>query len=278
MRDPSSVHSFYEYSDQVPDVIVIPDLPPCDIPDYDLNDEKSFKKYIFDIEKVVRNSHEYRKMVNYLRDYMDMNKCSFFEAVSNADSPKIRIEIHHEPLTLHDYVTIVYNKRVAFHESLEIELVAKEVAWLHYAMRVGLIPLSETVHELVHNQYLFVPSTKVYGHYQRFVQDYGPFMDLEQRDTLERIEQMSLVYDQHEHQQILTKKFIYVDATGSYKLPSLQEVSAMLKGEIRRIMDNPVSPQQTEVTQTIKQENEQVHSTRPVEWEPITFYAYIPKT
>ena len=258
MRDPDGLHSFYEYADEVPDVIKIKDLPPCTIPDYDLNDEKSFTKYLQDIEKVVRTSFEYKQMINYLRNYCDMNKCSFYQSVSNADTPKIHIEIHHDPLSLYDIVVIVYNKRAAFHESLEVEHVAKEVMYLHYDMQVGLIPLSETVHELVHNQYLFVPSNKVYGKYKQFVMDYKPFIPLEQMNILDRIESLTSEFEGSEYNQILSKKFIYVDATGAYNLPRLEDVMASIKSHIRDIMDNPPRPIE-------------IPKEEPNYWKPIIF-------
>ena len=257
-RDPENIHSFYEYADSVPNAIKLNDLAPCPIPDYDLNDEKDFKNYLRDIERIVRGSFEYRRMVNYLRDYLDMNKCSFYESVSNADTTKIKIEIHHEPLSLYDIVVIVYNKRVAFHESLEVEHVAKEVMYLHYQMHVGLIPLAETVHELVHNQYLFVPSTKVYGRYKQFVESYKAFIPLEQLDILDRIEQLTYAYEADEYKQLLAKKFIYVDASGAYNLPKLEDVALMVKSRIREIMDDPPSPKEYP-----KEQNEG--------WEPIIF-------
>lgn len=258
MRDPDGLHSFYEYADEVPDVIKIKDLPPCTIPDYDLNDEKSFTKYLQDIEKVVRTSFEYKQMINYLRNYCDMNKCSFYQSVSNADTPKIHIEIHHDPLSLYDIVVIVYNKRAAFRESLEVEHVAKEVMYLHYDMQIGLIPLSETVHELVHNQYLFVPSNKVYGKYKQFVMDYKPFIPLEQMNILDRIESLTSEFEGSEYNQILSKKFIYVDATGAYNLPRLEDVMASVKSHIRDIMDNPPRPIE-------------IPKEEPNYWKPIIF-------
>jgi hypothetical protein len=173
-----------------------------------------------------------------------MNKCSFYESVSNADTTKIKIEIHHEPLSLYDIVVIVYNKRVAFHESLEVEHVAKEVMYLHYEMEVGLIPLAETVHELVHNQYLFVPSTKVFGKYQKFVEDYRPYIPLEQLDILDRIEQLTATYEADEYKQLLSKKYIYVDLSGSYSLPRLEDIAHSVKDRIREIMEDPPEPKE----------------------------------
>ena len=93
---------------------------------------------------------------------MDMNQCSFLQ-VSNNDAYKIKIEIHHYPFTLYDIVCIVYKKRVANYESLDVEMIAKEVTMLHYKLLVGLIPLSVTVHQLVHEGKLFIPVQNVLG-------------------------------------------------------------------------------------------------------------------
>ena len=165
-RDPDNLYRFVDYAEAVPNYIDIPELDPFTKPDYDLNDDKEYEHYLRDIEKVVRGSFEYQRMVAYLRENLDMNQCSFYQGVSNLATTKIRIEIHHEPLSLYDIVSIVVRKRSHFGESLEVEYVAKEVAYNHYTMSVGLIPLSETAHELVHNQYLFIPNSKVFGNWR----------------------------------------------------------------------------------------------------------------
>lgn len=241
MINPEGIHQQYEYVDEIPEVIRLGELPPYDRYDYDLSDEKSFDTYIKDIEAIIRGSHEYRKMVKYLRENLDMNKCSFYENVSNVDSTKIRIEIHHAPFGLHDIVMIVYNKRVAFRESLEVELVAEEAMWLHYKTWVGLIPLSETVHELVHNQYIFVPCTKVYGKWLEFANRYEPYMAPEMKETLNAIIEASK-YAEENSKTILSKKYIYIDVSGAYDLPKMEDVAHMLKQRIADLMDDPPVP------------------------------------
>lgn len=242
MIDPKELHQQYEYVDDVQDVIRISELPVYDRWDYDLADDKSFKQYIDAIERIVRSSFEYRQMVNYMRDYLDMNKCAFYENISNADTTKIRIEIHHAPFFLRDICYIVYNKRVAFNEPLDEEMVAKEVMFLHYNHWVGLIPLSETVHELVHNQYIFVPCDKVYGNWKEFYNRYRPYMGPEQIEALENIIDASKYADNLEHETILRKKFIYVDASGAYSLPKMEDVAALLKRRITTLMEDPQKP------------------------------------
>lgn len=236
MRDPDGLVSSYEL-ECPPTVIEMKDIPEYNLYDFDLSDEKSFRKYIQTIEKTVRTSFEYRQMVQYLREYMDMNKCAFYENVNNIDTTKVHIEIHHEPLSLYDICLIVYNKRVAFNEPLDEEFVAKEVMYLHYNLMVGLIPLAETVHQLVHAQYLFVPTTAVLGKYKEFVNRYEPYMLPEQIETLDHIEEATKTYNMNDAETILSKNYIYVDMTGSYKLPKTEEIVGMLKDRIKTIMD-----------------------------------------
>ena len=237
MRDPDGLTKEYEL-ETPPAIIKMNEIPEYDIPDYDLNDEKSFKKYIQNLEKDVRSSYEYKALIKYLREYMDMNQCAFYKNINNIDSTAIYIEIHHEPLSLYDICIIVYNKRLQFNEPLDEEYVAKEVMYLHYNLMVGLIPLAETVHELVHAQYLFVPTTAVLGKYREFVDRYHDFMLPEQLETLEHIEEATKTYDGSDAKTLLSKNFIYMDMTGAYDLPKTEDIVNMLKDRIKEIMQS----------------------------------------
>lgn len=237
VRDPNSLVKIYELENP-PAIIKMDEIPEYNLYDFDLNDEKSFKKYIQTLEKTVRSSYEYKAMVQYLREYMDMNQCAFYSNVNNTDTSKVRIEIHHEPFSLYDICLIVYNKRVAFNEPLDEEYVAKEVMYLHYNLLVGLIPLAETVHQLVHSQYLFVPTTAVLGKYREFVDRYEPYMLPEQLETLEHIEAATKVYRDDDAHVLLGKNYIYVDMSGSYELPKYEDIIGVLKEKIREVMDN----------------------------------------
>lgn len=237
MRDPNSIVKSYEL-DSPPATIEMREIPDYNLYDFDLNDEKSFKKYIQSIEKAVRTSFEYKAMAKYLREYMDMNQCAFYQNVNNTDTTKVHIEIHHEPLSLYDICLIVYNKRVVFNEPLDEEYVAKEVMYLHYNLMVGLIPLAETVHQLVHAQYLFVPTTAVLGKYREFVDRYKPYMLPEQLEVLEHIEEATKVYDSDDAKTILSKNYIYVDMSGAYSLPKTEDIICMVKDRIRELVES----------------------------------------
>lgn len=258
MRDPNNIKQFEEEIDG--NIIIINSLPSYNIEDYDLFDEKDFKKYLDDVEKAVRTSFEYKEFISYLREYMDMNKCSYYENVNNIDTFKIKIEIHHEPITLYDMCIVVYNKRVALHEDLDVEMVAKEVMYLHYLLYVGLIPLAETVHELVHNQYLFVPTTKVLGYYKNFVESYKEYFLPEQLETLEKIEEATedLEYVNNSYKDLLKVNYIYIDASGAYNLPTAEDMVNIMKArlcDIKHSNNNqnaPILPDNVEAKPLIK--------------------------
>jgi hypothetical protein len=236
MRDPINMKSIVYNNDEVT-ILQINEIPEYDLKDWDLEDEKDFKKYMKTIENNIRHSYEYREMINFLRNNMDMNKCSFYENVNNIETYKIKIHIHHDPITLYDICLVIYNKRKYYGESLSEEMIAKEVMFVHYSLLVGLIPLAETVHELVHNQYLFVPTDRVMGKYRDFVNMYYEFFLPEQLDILERIENYSLEWNDN-YKYILNKNYVYIDLTGSYAFPKYEDVIGLLKNRVEEVKEN----------------------------------------
>ena len=213
------------------DKIEITNIPQFDIADYNLTDDKEIFKYITTVERVCRNSRCYKKLIDFLRNYVDMNKCSFYKNINNIDTSSIKIHIHHSPFTLFDISNIIYMKRMTMGESLSVTMVAKEVMYCHYNMWVGLIPLSETVHEMVHNGYLFIPTDAVYGKYKEFVEQYKDYLGPIE-NTLERLEEATKAYDYNKETKILTMNAIYIDPTGAYELPDMNTIIELLKDKI----------------------------------------------
>lgn len=225
------------------DIIVLDELPVFDIQDYDISNDKEFIKYIEDIKKCVRTSYEYRQFVNYLRENMNMNACSFFKNISNQNTFKIRIELHHSPFTLQDIVMTIFNKRVFYNESLEIEMVAKEVMYIHYFLMVGIIPLAETVHELVHKQLIFIPLDKVMGNYEAFMEMYGEWIPPETMDKIDQMRTKTLAYNDALNTSILQQNPIVLQLPGDtgqglYNLPTMKDIEALMANRICEIKDN----------------------------------------
>ncbi len=227
-------------SDNNIDNINFTTVPEYDFISWDLTDEKEVRKFISSVEREVRGSFEYKQMINYLKKYMGMDQCSYIK-VSSKDNYNIKIEIHHYPFTLYDITEIVYKKRCAYGESLDLQLVAKEIMILHYRLLVGLIPLSITVHQLVHDSKLFIPVTNVLGNYNLFVQSYGQFSTPEQLETLHRIELYSKENESRFYNtiNILNQKNITLSySDNKYILPDLNNISDSMNSRIEDIKTN----------------------------------------
>lgn len=246
-------------------IINIKEVPEFETQCYNLEDDKDYEKYIKDIEKEVRKSFEYRAFIKYLRENMDMNKCSFLKGVSNEETFDIKIEIHHYPFTLRDISEIVYRKKCHYNESLELQMVAKEVMELHYKLIIGLIPLSETVHQLAHSGRIFIPIDKVLGRYNIFIQYYKPYCDPQQIEALERIEKYTF-----ENSDILDTTIIeqnrvqYNISNERFMLPQFNQITDNMVNQIEAIKNNNYL---LPTAQALKCEDERKEVICPIEFD-----------
>ena len=206
---------------------------------YDLSDEKDFKFFIRDLERVVRNSFEYRTLIKYLKDTEGMDVCSFLENVTSRDNKKVSIEIHHTPLTLYDICMAVYKKRFNKHQDIDINSIAEEVMWLHYSGWVGLIPLSTTVHDLVHNQYLFIPTNVIRGNYKAFIETYYDYIEPEVLDAVDAAEQATIDYN-NKQMNIFNNHTIYVNMNDVNLKESISNHKDSIKDHIDAIKNKKI--------------------------------------
>ena len=203
---------------------------------WDLDDDKDKKKYFKTIERIVRNSFEYKEFIQYIKQNFGMDKCAF---INSAKGTEYKVEQHHYPFTLYDIVEIVYNKRVFYGELLDVEMVAKEVTMLHYKMIIGLIPLSKTVHQLHHDGKLFIPVDKVFGRYNIFVNLYKDFMSPEQLDILQRIESHTSSILEDPGTTLLENRNITISVNdASFKAPNFNLLQDQMAQRIIDIKNN----------------------------------------
>ena len=225
--------------EKLPDKINLINVPEFEYVIYDVNDEKEYEKFIKDVETQVRRSFEYRQFIKYLRETVGMNKCAFLQNVSNEETFDIKIELHHYPFSLRDISDIVFRKRSYYKESLDIQMVAKEVMECHYKLIVGLISLSETVHELAHSHRLFIPVDHVIGRYKVFVELYKPFIEPEMIETLERIEKYTLEHAEIEDTSIIDQYKIEYNITDKrFALPDMNPINNQMINRLESIKQN----------------------------------------
>jgi len=231
MRIPKVITSNLQVDDlQVNNIkLHLEELPFCP-PNY-IEDDKNFIKVIKNIEKLVRGSYEYKNYINFLKNEVDMNCCSFFNNVNRED---ISIEIHHSPFTLFEIACIVFAKNVAEHGEYNINIytIAEEITKLHYEGLVGLIPLSLTVHQLVHRGDIFIPVNCVFGNVSEFYKRYKQYISPEQKDLLKSyIVTTKQIDKDHYHPSILERKYTYIDCDGM-SFPSMVNIDTIRENDM----------------------------------------------
>lgn len=193
-----------------------------------LNTDRDKEKFIRRIENVVRSSMEYRDYVVFLKEHVNMTHCAFFNNMENGQGSRVRIEIHHEPLTLFDIVQTVVNKCIEEAIPLNDLFIADEVMELHYTNKVGLIPLSKSIHQIIHNSNeLVIPLNLVYGNYKEFLEEYEDYLDENILDKMERkINETKTIKE--EMLDKLKPSYVYVEVDG-YSLPKRMDIESKSK-------------------------------------------------
>ncbi|QXN70164.1 hypothetical protein INTERNEXUS_123 [Bacillus phage vB_BspM_Internexus] len=138
------------------------------------SNEKERLKFIKRIEKIIRRSFEYKTYIGFLKNELDLTKCTFLPMVDTKEIKKVGLEFHHYPFTLFDIVSIVLDEHILVNGEKRINPfdIAEEVMELHYQNYIGLVPLTKTVHELVHSGKIYVNLNYVFGNYTKFINKY----------------------------------------------------------------------------------------------------------
>lgn len=195
--------------------IIIPRLPV-------ITNDKQRVNLVKKIETYCRTSMEYGDLIGYLRKYVNMDECTFLSNFK-AGKRKGMIEIHHAPFTLFSLVDIVmwkHEETVGYIDEFDV---CEEVMRLHYSGLVGLIPLSITCHQLVHDDKLQVPLWCVYGRFVEFTKKYYNWISDETLSALNEQVQLSRKYKENpellrEANSILDVQFLYLDVEGEKRM------------------------------------------------------------
>lgn len=138
-------------------------------------EEKELVKYIKCVERLVRSSIEYKELITYFRQNLNLNSCTY---LTNLDSEKVSIELHHTPYTLFDIISIIISMYEQKNKLFNTFIIANECIKLHYSNLCGLVPLSESIHQLIHSEGGFiVHKSLVLGNVDDFYKKYKDYMN-----------------------------------------------------------------------------------------------------
>lgn len=167
-------------------------------------------KTISYIEREIRNSIEYRNYINYLKNELDLTKCSLMPGIDIKETA-VSLEFHHYPLTLFDITKIVGSEmidKLDDNEKVSCFDISERVLEEHYLNNVGLVPLTKTMHDMAHNRTIVVPIDKVNGNYKSFLQKYSNYIDEEIQDKVTEIEMESMSDESKQYNKTKLEKNI----------------------------------------------------------------------
>jgi hypothetical protein len=137
------------------------------------------EKTIMYIEKEIRNSHEYRSYIQYMKEELDLTKCALLPNIDIKTTP-VSLEFHHFPFTLFDITGIVGKSmlnNLSENESVSCFDISEKVMLEHFKNNVGLVPLTKTLHEMAHNGAIAIPFDKINGNYNKFIEEYNQHIE-----------------------------------------------------------------------------------------------------
>ncbi len=135
--------------------------------------EAEYKRFLKNVEMLVRRCHEYKLWRNYLIDVLQINTCM----ITNESIDQVTIEVHHHVPSLYILVSALVNKKIETQEDFCTFDIAQESIELHFKNKIGYVTLLRSIHEKFHNGYLNIPIQMIKGDYNYFVENYSKYLD-----------------------------------------------------------------------------------------------------
>ena len=136
-----------------------------------LQDDTKRTKFIKTIVNTVRRCPEYGRYRTFLIENMEMGRCSIFSSLSPEEISAAGLEIHHTPLGLYDITEMVLGQMEYDEERITTFSVANRVMAYHWKGYVGLVPLTQTLHEAVHAGQITVDPRSIFGNWQALMEE-----------------------------------------------------------------------------------------------------------
>ena len=164
-------------------------------------DEDLDEKTISYLERLIRQSYEYKEYINYMKTELDLTKCALMPNL-NQKELKFSLEFHHYPFNLFEIVQIIGSKMIDDldeNKKLSAFDLCEKVMEEHYRNNIGLVPLSTTLHEMAHNKAIYIPMSSVNGNYKRFMKKYSDYIDEDLKDRVQENELDSITTEAKEY-------------------------------------------------------------------------------
>ena len=142
--------------------------------------ETEYKKFVKNIERLVRSSIEYKYWRNYIIDVLQIQTCM----ITQEKMDEVSINVHHHIPSLYTLICAIINKEIDQQKEFCTFDIASHVIELHFMNKIGYVTLIDSIHEKFHNGYLLIPIEYVKGDYSYFISEYSKYLDSEDLDKI----------------------------------------------------------------------------------------------
>jgi len=142
--------------------------------------EAEFKKFIKNVERLVRGSLEYKYWKDYIKEVLEVSSCM----ITQERMDECTVEIHHHIPSLFIVIKALINKKIANEEAFSTFDIALDTIELHFRNKIGYVALLRSLHEKFHKGHLQIPIGSVQGDYIWFVRNYGEYLDQDDMDVI----------------------------------------------------------------------------------------------
>lgn len=155
----------------------------------DFYDDALSKKFIKATERMIRQSFDYKTYMDLLAAAVPEIAADDIEgSITTADA---EIQIHHYPLDLYSVVETVMAHHILAKDDFTSESLSDEIMRLHFAHKIGLVPLAVTNHELAHLNAIFISDRQIFGDWRWLVANYGDGLSPDNREFLRQYDEFN---------------------------------------------------------------------------------------
>lgn len=157
----------------------------------------NFVSFIKAVEQMVRTSKYYSRYIKYLKEDVGLNFCQVLSNIKTEDEDSLtKIEMHHGPiLTLFDYISIMVDHYLYHDKKINTFIISDAILEEHFNNRVQVVMLSETVHQEVHENNVFLNIKHAFGDLNAFLNKYKDGLSDEQISKINRYLELCEQYD-----------------------------------------------------------------------------------
>ena len=136
-----------------------------------LYDDRGRVSFIKTVTAMVRKCPEYARYRTFLLENLDMDRCSILSDLTPEEVSAAGLEIQHAPLALYDIAELILGQMQVDQMRITTFSVANRIMAYHWKGWVGLVPLTQTIHEAVHAGQVHVDPRTIFGNWQALLDE-----------------------------------------------------------------------------------------------------------